>query len=170
MSLTVLVGGARSGKSAHALRLAGSAESVVFIATAEAGDDEMAARIESHRVERPGGWATVEEPVGIREALESSPVESFVILDCLSLWVSNLMHRDWTDEAIEAEGVRSARVAAARSAPTVVVTNEVGLGIVPATPLGRRYRDVLGRVNRAFADVADEALLVVAGRTLRLER
>ena len=75
MSLTVLVGGARSGKSAHALRLAGSAESVVFIATAEAGDDEMAARIESHRVERPGGWATVEEPVGIREALESSPVD-----------------------------------------------------------------------------------------------
>ena len=83
-----------------------AAESVVFIATAEAGDDEMAARIESHRVERPGGWATVEEPVGIRAALESSPVDSFVILDCLSLWVSNLMHRGWTDEAIEAEGVR----------------------------------------------------------------
>jgi adenosyl cobinamide kinase/adenosyl cobinamide phosphate guanylyltransferase len=170
MSLTVLVGGARSGKSAQALRLAGSAESVVFIATAEAGDEEMAARIEAHRADRPLTWTTVEEPVDVRSALQAVPEDAFVILDCLSLWVSNLIDRGWEDEAIEAEGARAAQVAAERPAPTVVVTNEVGLGIVPATPLGRRYRDVLGRVNAAFAGVADEARLVVAGRTLRLER
>ncbi|HEX5469530.1 MAG TPA: bifunctional adenosylcobinamide kinase/adenosylcobinamide-phosphate guanylyltransferase [Gaiellaceae bacterium] len=170
MSLTLLVGGARSGKSTLALRRAAAADSVVFIATAEAGDDEMAARIASHRTERPVAWTTVEEPVEIRAAVESSPPESFVILDCLSLWVSNLMGRGWQDEAIEAETARAAAVAAARPAPTVVVTNEVGLGIVPATPLGRRYRDVLGRVNTTFAEAAEEALLVVAGRALRLER
>jgi len=93
-----------------------------------------------------------------------------VILDCLSLWVSNLIGRDWDDEAIETEAARVVKTAASRRAPTVVVTNEVGLGVVPATPLGRRYRDVLGRVNADFAETADEVLFVVAGRALRLER
>lgn len=170
MSLTLLVGGARSGKSSLALRRAASASAVVFIATSEAGDAEMAARIEAHRAERPTGWTTVEEPVELRGALGSSPASAFVIVDCLSLWVSNLMGRDWGDAAIEAEAGRVAEAALGRSADTVVVTNEVGLGVVPATPLGRRYRDVLGRVNAAFAEVADDALLVVAGRTLRLDR
>ena len=170
MSLTLLLGGARSGKSGLAVRRAAVAETVVFIATGEAGDEEMAARIEAHRAERPLTWTTVEEPVDVRSALQAAPEDAFVILDCLSLWVSNLIDRGWDDEAIEAEGARAAQVAAERPAPIVVVTNEVGLGIVPATPLGRRYRDVLGRVNAAFAGVADEALLVVAGRTLRLER
>jgi adenosylcobinamide kinase / adenosylcobinamide-phosphate guanylyltransferase len=170
VSLTLLLGGARSGKSRLAVRRAAVAETVVFIATGEAGDEEMAVRIEAHRAERDVRWTTVEEPVDVRVALQSAPQDAFVILDCLSLWVSNLIDRGWDDEAIEAEGARAAQVAAERPAPTVVVTNEVGLGIVPATPLGRRYRDALGRVNAAFAGVADEALLVVAGRTLRLER
>lgn len=170
MSLTVLVGGARSGKSSLAVRRAASADTVVFIATGEAGDEEMAARIEAHRAERPTGWTTTEEPVELRAALESSPANAFVIVDCLSLWVSNLMGRDWDDASIEAEAARVAAAALERSAETVVVTNEVGLGIVPATPLGRRFRDVLGRVNATFAEVADEAFLVVAGRTLLLER
>ncbi len=170
MSLTLLVGGARSGKSSLAVRRAASAESVVFIATGEAGDEEMAARIEAHRDERPTGWATMEEPVELRAALESSPATAFVIVDCLSLWVSNLIGRDWDDAAIEAESARVAEAARGRKGETVVVTNEVGLGVVPATPLGRRYRDVLGRVNAAFAEAADEAVLVVAGRTLRLDR
>jgi adenosylcobinamide kinase / adenosylcobinamide-phosphate guanylyltransferase len=169
VTLTLLLGGARSGKSGLAVRKAESAASVVLIATAEAGDEEMAARIESHRSERPDGWTTVEEPVEVVAALESAPQGSFVVLDCLTLWVSNLIGREWADEAIEAEAVRAARIAAGRTAPTVVVTNEVGLGIVPATPLGRRYRDVLGRVNSSFAEAADETLFVVAGRTLRLE-
>lgn len=169
MSLTLLVGGARSGKSRLALRRAASADSVVFIATAEAGDHEMAARIDSHRAERPSEWTTVEEPVEIRAAIEGSPAESVVIVDCLSLWVSNLMGREWDDGTIWDEADRVAGVAAGRPAPAIVVTNEVGLGIVPATPLGRRYRDVLGRVNAVFAEDADEVLFVVAGRALRLE-
>jgi adenosyl cobinamide kinase/adenosyl cobinamide phosphate guanylyltransferase len=170
VSLTLLIGGARSGKSSLAVQRAASAEPVVFIATGEAGDEEMAARIETHRAERPPEWTTVEEPVEIRAALEASSSESFVILDCLSLWVSNLIGRDWDDEAIETEAARVAKTAASRRAPTVVVTNEVGLGVVPATPLGRRYRDVLGRVNADFAETADEAFFVVVGRALRLER
>ena len=170
MSMTLLIGGARSGKSSLAVHRAASAEPVVFIATGEAGDEEMAARIETHRAERHSGWTTVEEPVEIRAALEASSAEAFVILDCLSLWVSNLMGRDWDDDAIETEAARLARAASSRRAPTVVVTNEVGLGVVPATPLGRRYRDVLGRVNGDFVETADEALFVVAGRALRLER
>jgi adenosylcobinamide kinase / adenosylcobinamide-phosphate guanylyltransferase len=170
VSLTFLVGGARSGKSSLALRRAAAAEAVVFIATGEAGDDEMAARIEAHRAERPAGWTTVEEPVELRSALDSSPADAFVIVDCLSLWISNLMGRGWDDAAIESEAARLAEAAAGRCAETVVVTNEVGLGIVPATPLGRRYRDVLGRTNAGFAELADEALLVVAGRALHLER
>jgi adenosylcobinamide kinase / adenosylcobinamide-phosphate guanylyltransferase len=170
VSLTLLIGGARSGKSSLAVHRAASAEPVVFIATAEAGDEEMAARIETHRAERPTEWTTVEEPVEIRAALEASSAESFVILDCLSLWVSNLIGRDWDDEAIETEAASVAKAAASRRAPTLVVTNEVGLGVVPATPLGRRYRDVLGRVNADFAETADETLFVVAGRALRLER
>ena len=169
MSMTLLIGGARSGKSSLAVHRAASGEPVVFIATGEAGDEEMAARIETHRAERPPGWTTVEEPVEIRAALDAS-AESFVILDCISLWVSNLMGRDWDDDAIETEAARLARAASSRRAPTVVVTNEVGLGVVPATPLGRRYRDVLGRVNGDFVETADEALFVVAGRALRLER
>jgi adenosylcobinamide kinase / adenosylcobinamide-phosphate guanylyltransferase len=170
VSLTVLIGGVRSGKSRFAIGRATSAGSVVFIATAEAGDDEMAARIDSHRAERPPEWTTVEEPVEIRAAIEGFPAESFVIVDCLSLWVSNLMGRDWDDEMIWAEADRVAGLAARRPGPTIVVTNEVGLGIVPVTPVGRRYRDALGRVNAAFADQAEEALFLVAGRVLPLER
>jgi adenosylcobinamide kinase/adenosylcobinamide-phosphate guanylyltransferase len=168
VSLTLLVGGARSGKSDLAVRRATGTDRVVFIATAEAGDDDMARRIERHREGRPGEWATVEEPLEVRAALEGAAPDDFVILDCLSLWVSNLLEREWSDQAIEEEAARTASAASARRGATVVVTNEVGLGVVPATSLGRRYRDVLGRVNAGFAQSADEAFFVVAGRTLRL--
>ena len=169
MPLTVLIGGARSGKSALALRLAEGAAQIVFVATAEARDDEMAQRIERHRRERPADWRLVEEPVALREAIEAAPKSDFVIVDCLSLWVSNLLEAGWADDAIEAEGEKGARAAADRWGPTVVVSNEVGLGVVPETPLGRRYRDLLGRVNATFAAAADEALFVVAGRALPLQ-
>ena len=167
MALLLLVGGARSGKSSLALRLAAEhARPVVFIATAEARtDDEMAERIERHRAERPAAWETVEEPLRLLDVLEAAPAESCVVVDCLSRWVANLLERG---EEVEQAAVAAANMAAGRSGPTIAVTNEVGLGVVPATPLGRAYRDVLGRVNAVWADAADASYFVVAGKALRL--
>jgi adenosylcobinamide kinase/adenosylcobinamide-phosphate guanylyltransferase len=168
MSLVLLLGGARSGKSALAVRLAG--ERATLIATATAGDAEMAERIRRHRAERPEGWVTIEEPVAVGAALAAVVVDATVVLDCLSLWVSNLIEAGLSDEEIEGEARSVAAAAGARAGLTVAVTNEVGLGIVPAAPLGRRYRDLLGRVNTLWAAEAEGALLVAAGRTLQLER
>jgi adenosyl cobinamide kinase/adenosyl cobinamide phosphate guanylyltransferase len=165
MSLVVLVGGARSGKSQLALEHAqGARAPVVFIATGEAGDEEMAERIERHKAERSADWKTIEEPVDLLGALESVPDGVTAIVDCLSLWVANLIDTD----GIEERGEAAAQIAAARTGLTVAVTNEVGLGIVPDNEIARRYRDVLGRVNAAWAAAADEAYFVVAGRALRL--
>jgi len=170
MTMTLLLGGARSGKSALAVRTADEWEGpVLFVATAQAQDAEMAARIERHQAVRPADWTTVEEPTAIVEALRKAAPEACVVLDCLSLWVSNLLELGWEDDAVEAEAGAAAAAAAVRQAPTIVVSNEVGLGVVPRTPLGRRYRDLLGRVNAIFAAEADDPILVVAGRKLRLD-
>ena len=169
MGLTFLVGGARSGKSTLALGLAGeSGRTVVFVATSEPRDEEMAARIERHRRERHSAWSTVEAPLDLSRALAAAPEEACVILDCLTLWTSNALEAGWSDEAVAQAAEEVARLAASSAAPTVVVSNEVGLGIVPDTPLGRRYRDVLGSVNAIFAAAAERACLVVAGRALEL--
>jgi adenosyl cobinamide kinase/adenosyl cobinamide phosphate guanylyltransferase len=129
----------------------------------------MAERIRRHRAERPPGWTTVEEPVQLHEVVRGVPTDACLLVDCLSLWVANLLEAGWQDDAVEEEATAVAATAASREAMTVVVSNEVGLGVVPETPLGRRYRDVLGRVNAIFADAASEPLLVVAGRKIRLE-
>jgi adenosylcobinamide kinase/adenosylcobinamide-phosphate guanylyltransferase len=169
MSLVLLIGGARAGKSSLALELARRwSGGVVFIATAEARDDEMTARIAAHREQRPKGWRTVEEPLELVTALESVADDEHAIVDCLTLWVANLLERGDSEDEILAEAERVAELAAARQTPVIVVTNEVGLGVVPATPLGRAYRDLLGGVNRAFAERASSAYLVVAGRALML--
>jgi adenosylcobinamide kinase / adenosylcobinamide-phosphate guanylyltransferase len=158
MTLVVYVGGARSGKSRLAVERASAAGApVVFVATGEAGDEEMAERIARHRAERPAGWRTVEEPLELARALRDAPADAAVVVDCLSLWVAN---GGGDGAAVEA--------AAARSALTIAVTNEVGLGIVPSNALARDYRDELGRVNAAWVDAADEAYFVVAGKTLPL--
>jgi adenosyl cobinamide kinase/adenosyl cobinamide phosphate guanylyltransferase len=169
MALTLLIGGARSGKSALALRRARShGGPVVFVATAEPRDTEMAGRIARHRDERPASWTTVEAPLDLVGALEGAPAHACVIVDCLSLWVANLMEQGKGDEAVLHDAREAGRLAAARPAPTIAVTNEVGLGVVPASALGRRYRDLLGQVNAAWADLAPQAALVVAGRPLLL--
>jgi adenosyl cobinamide kinase/adenosyl cobinamide phosphate guanylyltransferase len=170
MQLTFLVGGARSGKSGLAVRLASEWEGpVVVLATAEARDDgELAARIARHRLERPASWRTVEEPVDLVGELGRMPARAFVLIDCLTLWAANALEAGWSEEEIERAAADAAALAAARLSPTVVVSNEVGMGIVPATPLGRSFRDLQGRVNTVFAAHADRACLVVAGRTLEL--
>lgn len=169
MPLVLLIGGARSGKSSLAVRLgSASGQAVVFVATAEPRDDEMAGRIQRHRAERPGDWRVVEAPIDVCGAVEEAEPDAFVVIDCLSLWVANLLERGSSPEEIEVEAGAVAAFAANRKGTTVAVTNEVGLGVVPATPLGRAYRDVLGRVNAVWASAADEAALVVAGRLLPL--
>ncbi len=166
MGLVLLVGGARSGKSRLAVDLAWrEAKPVVVIATAEARDDEMAERIELHRSQRPPEWTTVEEPIDLEGALRAAPVDAVVVLDCLTLWISNLMEHE-----VEIADVarRAAEIAAKRTELVVAVTNEVGSGIVPENSLGRRYRDALGDVNAIWASCAERTLLVVAGKVLPL--
>jgi adenosyl cobinamide kinase/adenosyl cobinamide phosphate guanylyltransferase len=171
MGFTFLIGGARSGKSTLAARLAREQERpVTLIATAEARDDDMAARIARHRAERPVTWTTLEVPLALAEGVASVEPTAFAIVDCLTLWVSNALEAGATDDAIDDEACRLRQMLAAREAPSVVVTNEVGLGIVPVNELARRYRDVLGRVNATVAERAERAWLVVAGRMLALER
>ena len=166
----LLIGGARSGKSRLAVELAAaSGRPVVFVATAEPGDADMADRIDRHRAERPPAWTTVEEPIDLAGVLERVATDAFVVVDCLTLWVANLLFADRSDDEILADARTLASALAARHAPSVVVTNEVGLGIHPDTDLGRRYRDLLGGVNRAVATDAWRSLLVVAGRAIRLD-
>jgi adenosyl cobinamide kinase/adenosyl cobinamide phosphate guanylyltransferase len=169
MGLTLLLGGAAAGKSRLAVRLAGAwGGPVVIIATAEPRDEEMAERIRRHREQRPTEWSTVEEPVDLEAALSSVPQEAQALVDCLTLWVSNLVERGLPDQDIEDQARKAASLAASRTAGTVAVSNEVGSGVVPANRLTRRYRDVLGRVNAIWAEAADRVGLVVAGRVLPL--
>jgi adenosyl cobinamide kinase/adenosyl cobinamide phosphate guanylyltransferase len=168
MALTLLLGGARSGKSTLAVRLARAWDGpVTFIATAVGSDPDMAARIARHRAERPSSWHCIEEPIDLAAALERS-AGSGVIVDCVTVWVANLLERRTPDEILaEAESV--AEVAARREAATIAVSNEVGLGVHPATPQGREYRDLLGRVNALWAEAAGRSLFMVAGQALELQ-
>ena len=165
--MILLLGGARSGKSATALRLAADAGlPVTFIATAEAGDAEMALRIDRHRAARPSAWTTVEAPLDLHSAVVSVRAADFLIVDCLTLWVSNLLGEGRTGGDVLAQAGRIAGVLSRRRA--VVVSNEVGLGIVPANELARLFGDTLGSVNATFAAAASQTLLMVAGRALAL--
>jgi adenosyl cobinamide kinase/adenosyl cobinamide phosphate guanylyltransferase len=168
MPLILLLGGARSGKSDLAVRLAARQHAgVVMIATGEAGDAEMAERIARHRRERPLTWTTIESPRQVEEAIANAPDDACMIIDCLTLWIANLLAVTIAAE-IEELAASAARRAAARRGTTIVVSNEVGLGIVPDNPPARAYRDLLGRVNASWAAAADRAYLLVAGRVLAL--
>lgn len=167
MGFVLIVGGARSGKSELAQRLGvESARPVTFIATAAPGDAEMAERIARHRHARPAEWTTVEAPLDLCAAAGSAAAGDFVIVDCLTLWVSNLMGSGKTAAEVTALARDAAGAVARRDG--VVVTNEVGLGVVPANELARTFRDVLGEVNKVFAGCSERALLMVAGRALEL--
>lgn len=174
-----VTGGARSGKSRFAERLAADgAAPVTYIATLEALDEEMADRIERHRDDRPAGWSTIEEPRDPGAALARVDAGTTVLLDCLSLWVSNrLLELGDAPSAADAAALEVTLVgeldrllaqARSRGGSTIVVTNEVGSAVVPPSVLGRVYRDLLGRVNQRAATAADRAWLVVAGRPLEL--
>jgi adenosylcobinamide kinase / adenosylcobinamide-phosphate guanylyltransferase len=169
MPYTFLMGGARSGKSTLAVRLASEFDGpVVVVATAEARDDDMAERIRAHRASRPADWEVVDAPLGLLGAIEGVREDTSVVLDCLTLWVSNALENGAADDDIEGEARKVASALASRAAPSVVVSNEVGLGIVPTNALARHYRDLLGWVNASFAAEASNAYFVVAGRGLPL--
>ncbi|MCZ6788939.1 MAG: bifunctional adenosylcobinamide kinase/adenosylcobinamide-phosphate guanylyltransferase [Chloroflexi bacterium] len=187
--LILVTGGARAGKSGFALRLAqglslpaepGSTP-VLFVATAEAGDAEMEERIREHRSSRPAEWSTLEEPIHLSEAVSTALSEpgtrdaGVVVVDCLNLWVSNMLlaGQDSERAAIEEGVLDSARrlleCYQQGTASFVLVSNEVGLGLVPSHPLGRHFRDLLGKVNQLVAAEADEVYLLVAGLPLELK-
>lgn len=172
--LVLVLGGARAGKSAFAEGLARSGKRVLFVATAEARDAEMAERIARHKARRPAGWETREEPIGLPEAIsERADRYDTVLVDCLTLWVSNQMLQEHApvplEEAVLEETRRLLDVYDRGQARWIVVSNEVGLGVVPPTELGRAYRDVLGRVNHLVARRADKVYLLVAGLALELK-
>ena len=172
--LTLVLGGVRAGKSSYGLSLAGNGRNVLFVATAEAGDRDMKARIEAHQKARPSRWDTLEEPVDLVAALTQLLRRyDTVLLDCLTLWVSNLLLRE-ADLASardnvfpEAQGLLNLYHSGAAS--WIIVSNEVGLGVVPPTELGRVYADELGRVNQAVAAEADEVVFMAAGLPLPLK-
>lgn len=167
MGYVLLLGGARSGKSDRALRLAlESSRPVTFIATATAMDAEMTDRISRHRATRPREWTTLEEPIDLAGVIDAVAPDQFLVVDCLTLWVSNLLGARLSVEDIFAMADRVATSLADRQG--VVVSNEVGLGIVPANELARTFRDVLGAVNVTFARCASRSLFMVAGRALEL--
>src|SRR5919108_865080 len=168
-SLFVL-GGARSGKSRFAVDSHRADRSVVFLATAQAHDADMAARIARHRAERPAHWRTIEEPYDLVSRLRVCPSDAgAVIVDCLTLWVSNLMLRGDADEWIVKQADELAAVLSVRAVDVTLVSNEVGEGVHPATAEGRRFRDLLGRVNQQVAAAADRVVLMVAGVPLSVK-
>jgi adenosylcobinamide kinase/adenosylcobinamide-phosphate guanylyltransferase len=193
--MILVTGGVRSGKSAFAERYAGrkatagGGADVVYVATARAWDDEMVARIARHRAQRPGSWPTVEAPLDLAGALAAPPAETagVVLVDSVDFWVSNrlLDASPVTGEQVDRRAMAAleaallddvAAVAASAAGPEspartlVLVTLEAGLGVVPPSPLGRAFRDLLGRVNCAFAAAADEVYLLVAGLPLDAKR
>jgi len=187
-TITLVLGGARSGKSRWAEQLARRGRGqVVYVATAQPGDDEMAERIANHRASRPADWLTLEVPVNLPAAIrEQATPGSIVLVDCVTLWVSNAVlartapyatadevpPAEWRaiESALLAEAGDLIEHARANSLRLILVSNEVGLGLVPVYLLGRAYRDILGRVNSALAERADSVIMMIAGLPIDLRR
>ena len=159
--LTLVLGGARSGKSRHAEALVTATPAPwMYVATAEPFDDEMKARIAEHRSRRGEKWRTIEAPLDLAGAIERAPAGATVLVDCLTLWLNNLMYNN---RDIDAETARLEAALAAPPGPVVLVSNEVGSGIVPDNAEARRFRDLQGRLNQRIAARADHVVLLVAG-------
>jgi adenosylcobinamide kinase/adenosylcobinamide-phosphate guanylyltransferase len=168
--LTFLLGGARRGQSTLGVQIAERQPlPVTYVATAEPFDDDLRDRVERHRAERPAQWTTVECPVELAAAIRAVPDDRFLIVDCLTVWLGNLFVHVIDSEQIATRAQDLDAALRTRTGPTVVVSNEVGMGVHPDSPLGRVYRDELGRLNQLVAASADTTLLLVAGRALRLE-
>jgi adenosylcobinamide kinase/adenosylcobinamide-phosphate guanylyltransferase len=172
--LTLILGGARSGKSRLAQRLAQKAGRVTYVATAQAGGDgEMSARIEHHRAQRPSEWLTIEETLAVAEAVErAAKTSDAVLVDCLTIWLSNLFweHRDSPAGIEELVGSSLRRIAdASRETQVFLVSNELGSGTVPEAAITRAFRDSQGLLNQRAAELADEVILTVAGLPLYLK-
>ena len=163
--LTLVLGGARSGKSRHAEELIMRAGAPwTYVATAEARDEEMRARIDQHRARRDANWHTLDAPLDLAGAIQN--VAGPALIDCLTLWLSNVM---LADRDVEAESARLLAAFGSAPGPLVAVSNEVGLGLVPETPLGRAFRDAQGRLNQRVAAAADRVIFMAAGLPLNLK-
>ena len=182
MKTILVTGGARSGKSNFAQQMASdSGKSVLFVATAQAGDDEMRARIAAHQSSRPPGWRTLEAPIDVGASILAEPHErQLVLVDCVTLLVSNAIAEFLSPDGTEIDEVRADRAVSAEiegllgaisksKSDFIIVTNEVGLGLVPDNKLGRVYRDLLGKANQVLARTADEVYFMVSGISVRLK-
>lgn len=177
----LIIGGARSGKTAHALALAMSLSAqrganVTYVATAQALDEEMRHRISLHRAERPATWRTLEAPAGLAQALHDWPEPEILVIDCMTLWLSNALLQDFREDAPTAplpawESERDKFMLWLRQvrAEVLLISNEVGQGIVPLSPLARRFQDEQGRLNQMLAAACDRVTLVVAGIALPIK-
>jgi adenosylcobinamide kinase/adenosylcobinamide-phosphate guanylyltransferase len=183
--LTLVLGGARSGKSRYAQSLCASSSDVIYVATARtddgAGDHEMRERIARHRADRPAEWQTVEEPLDLPRAVREAPADAALLIDCATLWISNLMWEFREKPAAEQQRLILAEVddlidAVRRrdedpipAGDVVIVSNEVGGGLVPEHPVARAFRDLQGFANQRLAQAADNVVFVIAGLPLRLK-
>ena len=172
--LTLVLGGARSGKSRYAQSLIGGREAIYLATARRTRDKEMAGRIDRHRTDRPAGWITLEEPENVPHVVRTaSPIDAPVIVECITLWLSNLFERESETSPRRQQEILMGAVRqfaeSSRSREVIAVSNEVGGGIVPTTRVGRRFRDLQGWANQILAEAADSVMLVVAGLPLKLK-
>jgi adenosylcobinamide kinase/adenosylcobinamide-phosphate guanylyltransferase len=169
-NITLVTGGSRSGKSSHALELAEQYKHKVFIATAQAMDDEMRSRIQKHREERGESFRTIEEPLDIADAVSSvTDTDGVIVLDCLTVWLGNLLYHLQTEEERKKTIDGFLKVLESPPCDIIIVTNEVGMGIVPENELSRDFRDQAGFLNQQVAKLADTVAFIVSGIPMTLK-
>ena len=163
----LILGGAKSGKTSYAEQMAlNMGDKPVYLATGQAWDDEMSAKIDAHTIQRGPDWITVEAPIALDHALKAVPRDNVVLIDCLTMWLTNLM---LAEADIDAATDRVLKVLKSRKAPTVIVSNEVGQGIVPDNKMARQFVTIQGRANQRFAAACDRVIFVTAGLPLALQ-